>query len=151
MPVRCVVVLPEDDADVLAVLTRSLASQGFDVAHPADGREALEVAAEDQLRVMLLSPSLPVMNGWEVIAALKRNVALKSIPVIVVAAAQPLPEGVVSVPKPLDLGDLVAQVRQAAGEPVELRRRGPRCNDLRVPAPPASCHRQDRSTHRPQR
>ena len=117
MPVRCVVVVAEDEPGLRVALARSLASQGFDVAHPVDGREALEVAAANRPSVMLLGPSLPVMDGWQVISVLKRNVALKHIPVIVAAAARPLPDGVVSVPTPIDIGDLVAQVRQAVGEP----------------------------------
>ena len=114
---RSVVVVVEGEQDLRVELARRLASQGFAVAHPANGREALEVAGASRPTVMLLGPSLPVMDGWQVISALKRNVALKRIPVIVAAARPSLPEGVVNVPKPFDVSDIVAHVRQAVAEP----------------------------------
>jgi len=78
----------EDDDDIRADLTAILRAKGFAVAEAANGREALT-----QLRdgvhpsLVLLDLMMPIMNGWELRAAMREDPVLRAIPVVVVTGA----------------------------------------------------------------
>ncbi len=113
MPARCVLVI--DDEDELHSASQLLKMSGFRVVRANDGREALELVAARSSSVILLEASMPVMSGWEVVDALKRNVTLRTIPVIAVSNSHNLPSDVVSVPRPLQLDWLLAEVQRVTG------------------------------------
>lgn len=55
---------------------------GFDVIEAADGREALQRAAESGPDIILMDLSLPVMDGWEATRRLKADHRTAKIPVV---------------------------------------------------------------------
>ena len=112
------VLVVEDDEDIRADLTTILRLKGFAAADAANGREALlRLQKGARPCVMLLDLMMPVMNGWELRAAMRQDPELEAIPVIVVSGkgriapeeAQLLAPAAVLV-KPFELSELLALV-----------------------------------------
>jgi CheY-like chemotaxis protein len=82
------VLIVEDDEDIRADLSAILRVKGFSVDEAANGRDALaRLRAGDPPCVMVLDLMMPVMNGWELRAAMRDDPALRGVPVIVVSGA----------------------------------------------------------------
>lgn len=84
-PARILVV--DDDAAGRDVLARLLAARGHAVETAADGAAALaRLETPDDLDLVLLDVSMPVIDGLEVLATLRRSVPAEALPVILVTA-----------------------------------------------------------------
>jgi CheY-like chemotaxis protein len=81
------VLLVEDDAAAREVTARHLRSQGWEVREAGDGRAALEQLRAARPAVILLDLLMPGMDGFEFVEALRREPAWRTIPVVVVTAA----------------------------------------------------------------
>jgi len=76
------ILIVEDDEDIRDNLSAILVRKGWQVSLSANGVEALEqLRAHEPPRVILLDMRMPVMNGWEFLAAAKEELA--GIPVII--------------------------------------------------------------------
>ena len=82
---RPLVMIVEDDPDVLLMLRVNLESGGFATVLAADGETALRRVDIDRPDAVLLDLMLPVMDGWEVLAALRSK---PGAPPIVVCSAR---------------------------------------------------------------
>jgi CheY-like chemotaxis protein len=78
-----VVLAIDDDLDALELTTRNLTRWGFRVVTASRGSEGLRLARELRPFAILLDIAMPDMDGWSVLKAMKRDEALKGIPVIV--------------------------------------------------------------------
>ncbi len=78
------VLVTDDDEDLRFLCQMHLEMGGFRVTQASDGSEALDVARSDRPDLILLDLMMPVMDGWECLAALKADRALRDIPVFVV-------------------------------------------------------------------
>ena len=67
-------------------LKRNLEQQGHTAALAENGRQALEVLGAGDFDVVLLDILMPEMDGFEVLARLKNDPALRDLPVIVISA-----------------------------------------------------------------
>jgi signal transduction histidine kinase/CheY-like chemotaxis protein len=72
----------DDDAVVRDLVARTLSREGFKVETAADGEAGLQRAMELKPDVITLDVFMPGLDGWQVLVALKSNVALAHIPVI---------------------------------------------------------------------
>jgi DNA-binding response OmpR family regulator len=111
------VLIVEDDEDIRADLAAILRIKGFDVSDVANGREALELMVDRGVPcVILLDLMMPVMNGWELRAALKADVRFSTVPVIVMTGAGRLEDTIASLDavavlaKPFELQRLIELV-----------------------------------------
>jgi DNA-binding response OmpR family regulator len=68
------------------MLRRTLAKEGWAVAEAADGRAAIGVLERSKPALVLLDLIMPEMDGFEVLERMRREVAWRDIPVIVVTA-----------------------------------------------------------------
>jgi CheY-like chemotaxis protein len=118
-----VVLVVDDDLDLRLTLADALTISGFRVVGASNGREALELLCEQQLRpdVILLDMMMPEMDGWAFRdEQRKRGGELGAIPVVVFSAytfgesAMQELDAAGYVRKPASLTDLVAAVRKAA-------------------------------------
>lgn len=76
-------ILIVEDEDVLRErYSEYLTSQGFDVRVAADGKTALDTASSFPFDVMLLDIRLPIMDGLEVLKAIKSNPETKDKKII---------------------------------------------------------------------
>ncbi len=63
-----------------------LSRQGFDVATAADGKAALAKAREVRPALVVSDYEMPIMNGFELVHALRRDPELRNVPVIMLTA-----------------------------------------------------------------
>ena len=78
------ILLVDDDLHWRSSLESYLESKGYEVITASNGEQALEILLTYQdISLILLDLSMPVMTGWEFLNARKGNEALKQIPVIV--------------------------------------------------------------------
>lgn len=76
----------DDTPENLEILQLRLASQGYEVVTAVDGEEGLERARELTPDLILLDIMMPKLDGIAVVRELKRDEALRFIPVILVTA-----------------------------------------------------------------
>lgn len=80
------ILVVDDDKMNRLMISRSLEQQGHRVARAEDGREALELLQAQAFDVVLLDILMPEMDGYQVLAAIKQDPALRHIPVIMISA-----------------------------------------------------------------
>lgn len=80
------VVVLDDEEDSLEVAEIILLEYGANVYTASDGREGLELVRQVKPRVIISDLSMPVMDGWGFIHALKSDRGLAEIPVIALTA-----------------------------------------------------------------
>jgi CheY-like chemotaxis protein len=107
------ILVVEDNDDVREMMALALELEGHTVWSAAHGRDALALlrARPERPRLILMDLMMPVMNGWELRAALKADPRLATIPIIVISAvtaeiAQRIRDARY-VPKPVDLDRLL--------------------------------------------
>jgi class 3 adenylate cyclase len=80
------ILVVDDDPLNRAILQRMLERDGHAVATAEDGVEALEALRVREADVVLLDIVMPRMDGFDVLDELKRDPALRDIPVIMISA-----------------------------------------------------------------
>lgn len=77
------VLVVDDDRELREVLVRSLADAGYHTAEAGNGRQALDRLEGATLPdAILIDVMMPVMNGVELIKALRNDARYRRIPVI---------------------------------------------------------------------
>ena len=79
------ILLAEDNEDLLSVMYRLL-SREYRVLTAADGREALDMAANENISLIVSDVVMPVMGGIELTKHIKNEIELCHIPVILLTA-----------------------------------------------------------------
>ncbi len=100
MPSTKSILLIEDDEFLAELYATKLQLEGFEVALAVDGDKGLQMIKDLKPDLILLDIILPKMDGFEVLTAVKKDLALKSIPVILLTNLSQKDE----VRKGLDLG-----------------------------------------------
>ena len=121
------VLVVEDEASQLEVLTYNLEAEGFSVTRAETGDEALLLFDEVRPDLVLLDWMLPGVSGIEVCRQLKANAATRKVPVIMLSARSEEVDKVRGLDtgaddymvKPYSLAELIARVR------TQLRRTRP--------------------------
>jgi len=80
------VLIADDDSFIRNLEAAILKTQGFAVAEAVDGVDALEMAQRLQPAILLLDMDMPRLNGYGVLEALRKRLAGRAVPVIVVTA-----------------------------------------------------------------
>jgi DNA-binding response OmpR family regulator len=77
------VLIVDDNDDIRRILGLRLSREGFEVAAAADGREGLAAVRGGRWDLVLLDLVMPVLDGFEVLAELRRQ--HESPPVVVIS------------------------------------------------------------------
>ncbi len=118
------VLVVEDDTKLLRALQRGLDQEGYDVDVSTSGDDGLSRATETDYDAIVLDVMLPVMDGFDVCAALRREE--RWAPVLMLTARTDVNDRIQGLDsgaddylvKPFDFGELLARLRV-------LTRRGP--------------------------
>jgi CheY-like chemotaxis protein len=118
--VQPLILVVDDDATVRELVSRHLERAGFSVATAKGGREALQLARELQPAAMTLDIMMPDLDGWTVLAAVKGDPALASIPVVLMTIVEEKNRGYALgaadyLVKPVDRSKLVETLRNICG------------------------------------
>jgi len=82
------IVMADDDATTIALVKATLESYQIECRIAADGGEVLEMIAASAPSAVLLDVNVANLDGFEVLAALKRNEATSDIPVVFLTSRQ---------------------------------------------------------------
>ena len=80
------VLVAEDAPDIRSILTRLLQHNGYHVMATNNGQEALEALARERPDVVLLDLSMPVLDGWQTLRAMRASPGGAVLPIIAVTA-----------------------------------------------------------------
>jgi DNA-binding response OmpR family regulator len=80
------ILVAEDQQHVRSLVEYKLRNSGFTVVTAEDGRDALRKAEEIVPDLILLDVMMPLMTGFEVLSALKKNEKTKNMPILMVTA-----------------------------------------------------------------
>lgn len=120
----------DDDEALLDALAGLLESEGYEVETARNGKEAIEkLATIAPPGVILLDLKMPVMDGWQFLAARSADPAAPRVPVVLLSGLAFIPNapGVADfLSKPIDSSRLLACVRRFCGEPGREREGRPR-------------------------
>ena len=136
------ILIADDESDIRSVLRLYMEDAGFEVVEAADGQEALDALAAQQVDLCLLDIMMPVLDGYHV---LKRIRETSDLPVIVISAKGQDPEKILGLNlgaddymvKPFNPLEAVARVnatlRRARGTAAQARPADVlRCRDLEL-------------------
>ena len=139
------ILIADDESDIRSVLRLYMEAAGFEVVEAADGQEALDALAAQQIDLCLLDIMMPVLDGYHV---LKRIRETSDLPVIVISAKGQDPEKILGLNlgaddymvKPFNPLEAVARVNHQAaalrgGLGRGLRRRGEQRDGVPQQAP----------------
>ncbi len=77
------ILIVEDDKFLRELIARKVIDEGFDVSEAIGGEEGIKKIKEEKPDMVLLDLILPGIDGFEVLARMKEDPALSSIPVII--------------------------------------------------------------------
>ncbi len=80
------ILVVEDEADILQLVSYNLTREGFEVVGASTGEEGLAEARKGCYDLLLLDLMLPGMNGLDVCRTLRREDATASLPIIMLTA-----------------------------------------------------------------
>ncbi len=123
------VLLVDDDLQILPLLQRGLAYEGFEVYTAENGMSGLAVAKERQPHIVLLDITMPDLDGFEMCRRLRLD---NDLAIIMLTARDEVTDKVNAlnlgaddyVPKPFAFDELVARIRavlrrhKVGGEPL---------------------------------
>jgi DNA-binding response OmpR family regulator len=79
------ILIIEDDKFLRELIAKKLNEEGFGVDEAVDGEEGLRKSKEGKPNLILLDLILPGIDGFEVLAKIKQDPEIKSIPVIILS------------------------------------------------------------------
>jgi CheY-like chemotaxis protein len=109
------VLVVDDDPDLLDVTSFVIENEGMAVETARNGEEALALLGTGRLpALVLLDLMMPVMNGWEFLAAVANDPVLQTLPVVVLTAAEhsEISGARAVLSKPMDLKELLRVVER---------------------------------------
>lgn len=80
-------ILVVDDIEMNRAMLYKIFADDYTVLAAEDGMQAMEVLHANEINLVLLDLSMPVMDGYEVITAMKSEQKLASIPIVVTTGA----------------------------------------------------------------
>jgi two-component system chemotaxis response regulator CheY len=81
------VLIVDDSSSMRAIIKKIIKVSGFGVGEflaAADGKEALKMLTDKWVDIVLTDINMPEMNGMELIAEMKKDELMRSIPVVMV-------------------------------------------------------------------
>jgi two-component system, OmpR family, phosphate regulon response regulator PhoB len=80
------ILIADDEADVVDLVSRNLRAAGFQVSNAIDGTSALSKARQEQPAMIVLDVMMPGLTGFEVCKLLKRDPSTEGISVLLLTA-----------------------------------------------------------------
>jgi DNA-binding response OmpR family regulator len=115
------ILIVDEDASIRDILGQKLSALGYRATEARNGKEALELVAQDPPDLILLDVMMPVMDGFQACRLLKDNEDTRLIPVIIMTALHAVEDRITGaeagaddfLTKPVDDRELEARIRTA--------------------------------------
>jgi len=123
------ILIVDDELDVLSVLEKGLAAEGYSVITTSSGNNAIALAKSKRPDLIILDLEMPDMYGGDVARMLKEDPETKNIPIMFLTGMFPKEEekkggrlvaGHVLFAKPYDVKELVSAIEELLREKVLL-------------------------------
>ena len=113
------ILVVDDDAQIARLVRTYLEKSGFTVLTAANGEDALHLIRSEKPDLVVLDLMLPDRDGWEITRIVRRDEALKDLPIIMLTARVEDTDRIVGlelgaddyIPKPFNPREVVARVR----------------------------------------
>lgn len=103
----------DDEAGVRETLIDVVEMAGCTAIGAADGAEGLRILSERRPCLVILDLLMPVMSGFQMLDAMRRQPDLAAVPVIIsTSAPERAPPGIPVIAKPIDVNALWAWMRR---------------------------------------
>ena len=79
------ILIIEDDKFLRELIAKKLIKEGYEISEAVDGEEGMKKVKEEKPDLVLLDLILPGIDGFEVLARMREESALYSIPVIILS------------------------------------------------------------------
>jgi DNA-binding response OmpR family regulator len=118
------ILVVDDDEDIRTVVSHNLEGDGFRVVCAAGGDEAIEKVMSEQPDLVILDIMMPVRDGYDVLAEIRRRPETADLPVVLLTAKRSesdIWEGWSSgadyyMTKPFEVGELLRFVHYVFGD-----------------------------------
>ena len=80
---RATVLVVDDDKEIARAICLLLEKEGYDTIAAYNGMEALDIAMNQEVHLMILDLMMPVMDGMSALMKLRKK---KNIPVLILSA-----------------------------------------------------------------
>lgn len=77
------ILIIEDDNFLLSLIVEKFIQLGFDAEAASDGEDGLNKILNNKYDLILLDMILPKMDGFKILEEVKKNQALKDLPIVV--------------------------------------------------------------------
>ena len=113
------ILVVDDTLTDLQLLTEILVEKGYSVSCAKNGYEALTIAGNQKLDLILLDINMPDLNGYQVCSKLKADLKTREIPVIFISGVSDIFDkvqafdfdGVDYISKPFEMQEVLARVQ----------------------------------------
>ncbi len=115
------ILIVDDEYLIADILGFALEDEGYLVEKASNGRKALEALQDRRVELVITDYMMPVLNGEELVRAIREELQLSNLPVILMSGAQASqgrtsPELFAAVfDKPFDMDRMIATVRELLG------------------------------------
>ncbi|WP_437674441.1 response regulator [Sorangium sp. So ce131] len=82
------VLVVDDESDLLACIEGLLEDEGYTVVTFPDGKQALEYLRDARPDLALVDLMMPIMNGFDLVAAVSQEQRLDGMPVVIMSAVE---------------------------------------------------------------
>ncbi len=121
---RARILIVDDQREMVEIIRDRLEHGGWEIATASNGAEGLEKAASHSPDLILLDTMMPIMNGHEMLARLRKAPDTRDIPVIMCTGCSETEDVLKAssynvtdyITKPFDLAELGARIRQVLGD-----------------------------------
>ena len=76
----------DDDKDIVAALRIYLTAEGYEVLEAGNGRQALALAEQEPVSLVLMDIMMPEMDGFEATSLVRANPRFRYLPIIALTA-----------------------------------------------------------------
>ncbi|WP_252088831.1 response regulator [Pseudomonas sp. MWU13-3659] len=116
------ILIVDDEYLIADILGFALEDEGFLVEKASNGRKALDALKEKRVDLVITDYMMPVQNGLELAQAIREELQLPDLPVILMSGAQaslgrdcPKKLFAAVFDKPFDMDRMIAKVRELLG------------------------------------
>lgn len=81
------ILIVDDEFGLADIVSEMLAELGYDVSIAINGRLGLDKLAANKIDLVILDVMMPVMNGPDMLRAMRQDARLRGIPVVMMTAA----------------------------------------------------------------
>lgn len=113
------ILIADDDPDIRDILKLTLSEENYEVIEAPDGEEALKIIHSKSLDLVLLDYKMPKIDGRQVCSAVKKDLLLRHLPVIMVTGKGEISDKIDGIDagaddyivKPFEPKELLARIR----------------------------------------